>query len=56
MKASELIERLQHLVKQHGDHEVKMDTDIIGPYDIGDVDLDVDDSGFMLWKAEWEAE
>lgn len=52
MKASKLIRRLQYLIKEHGDMHVLMDTDPRGPYQIGEVDVDADDTGIMLWKDE----
>lgn len=50
MKASKLIRRLQYLVKEHGDMHVMMDVDVTGPHQIGEVDVDTDDTGIMLWK------
>jgi hypothetical protein len=52
MKASDLISRLQHLVKQHGDSDVLLDVDCHGPHQIGEVDVDADDTGIMIWKVE----
>ncbi len=49
MKASELIERLQHLVKQHGDHDIFLDVSEHGLKKIEEVDIDVYDTGFMIW-------
>lgn len=51
MKATQLIERLQHLVKQHGDMDVLLDVDCHGPHQIGEVDVDTDDTGIMIWKT-----
>jgi hypothetical protein len=45
MRATTLIKKLQHLVEQHGDMSVLMDVDAMGPYKIGEVDVDVDDTG-----------
>lgn len=56
MKATDLISRLQHLVKQHGDLDVLLDTDCHGPHQIGEVGVNTDgftdDTGIMIWKAE----
>lgn len=54
MKATDLISRLQHLVKQHGDLDVLLDTDCLGPHRIGEVDVDTDDTGIMIWAEAKE--
>lgn len=54
MKASALISRLNHLVKTHGDSEVFMDVNSHGLIPIGEVDVDADDTGIMLWAPESE--
>ena len=53
MKASELVERVQALITQHGDHDVFLDVSEHGLKQIEEVDIDVDDTGFMIW-AETE--
>jgi hypothetical protein len=54
VKATDLISRLQHLVKQHGDLDVLLDTDCLGPHRIGEVDVDTDDTGIMIWAEAKE--
>lgn len=49
MKAKELIERLQHLVKEHGDQNVFIDVNAHGLNEIGEVDVDAEDTGIILW-------
>ena len=46
MKASELIERLQELIEEHGDFEVEMNTDGLNvPIDFMDMEAGV----LVLW-------
>lgn len=49
MHATELISRLQHLVKHHGDMRVVLDVWQTGLNLIEEVDVDVDDTGIMIW-------
>lgn len=49
MKATDLIVRLQHLVKQHGDREIFLDVSEHGLRQIEEIDIDVDDTGIMIW-------
>jgi hypothetical protein len=50
MKASEVIERLQYLLKQHGDQNVLVDTgrDL---EQIEELDIDVEETGFIVWMG-----
>jgi hypothetical protein len=52
MKAGVLVARLQHLIKTHGDMSVYMDVDSKGLREIGEVDVDADDTGIIFWEAE----
>lgn len=52
MRASVLISRLKHLINVHGDLKVYMDVNADGLIKIGEVDVDADDTGIMLWKPE----
>jgi hypothetical protein len=53
MKASDLIIRLQHLIKEYGDQEVFIDvSESLGLLPIGDVDIDLDYTGFIIWPPE----
>lgn len=52
MRAGVLIARLQHLVKVHGDVSVFMDVDLGGLREIGEIDVDAEDTGIILWQAE----
>jgi len=49
MKASALITRLQHLIKQHGDMPVFLDVCSYGVLEIDQVDVDTEDTGIMIW-------
>lgn len=55
MKAKELIERLQHLVKEHGDQDVFLDVTSDGLIEIGEVDVDTEDTGIIVWPAGGDA-
>lgn len=53
MKASELVVVLNGLIERHGDMEVMFDGGAItGLYKIDECDLDIDDTGFILWPPE----
>lgn len=52
MKASDLIERLKELQELHGDLDVFLDVASDGLIEIGEVDVDVEDTGIIIWKAE----
>lgn len=54
MKASELIERLKYLVKEHGDSEVLLDVSAHGLKAIEEVDVDAEDTGIIIWTAAVE--
>jgi hypothetical protein len=52
MIASELLAKLQQLVDAgHGDQEVYLDTNPHDLHIIGDIDLDGDEVGIIIWKA-----
>ena len=52
MRASTVIARLQHLVKEHGDVSVFMDTDPHGLHPITEIDVDAEDTGIILYTGE----
>jgi len=54
MKATDLISRLQHLVKQCGDQAVYLDVWASGLLEIGEVDVDMDDTGIVIWRKDEE--
>jgi hypothetical protein len=52
MILKDLYQRVQELVEQgHGDEEVYLDTDPHDLFTIGDIDLDTDGVGIIIWKA-----
>ena len=51
MNAIEVMERMTKLVKEgHGEEEVYLDTDPHDLFTIGDIDLDSDGVGIIIWK------
>ena len=50
MTATKVIDRLTELRTLHGDLEVLMDVGDTDLIPIGEIDLDADDNGFILWK------
>ena len=52
MKASDLIRRLLELHDNYGDLDVYLDVSTEGLIEIGEVDVDAEDSGIIIWKAE----
>jgi len=51
MIAKEVLQRFQKLVDAgHGDEEVYLDTDPHDLFIIGDIDLDSDGVGIIIWK------
>ena len=50
MKASELRATLEELIAAHGDREVLVDT-VHELEAIEEVDIDVDDNGFVIWMG-----
>lgn len=52
MRASMVIARLEWLVQQHGDKDVYLDTNPEALQSIGEIDLDMDDTGFIFWPRE----
>ena len=51
MKATDLINRLQYLVKHHGDQEVSIDTGMTLCV-VDDVDLGSSDEGVIIWAGD----
>lgn len=56
MTVSEVIDRLIELREQHGEQAVLIDAGcsdcgLDGLLDIDEIDLDVDDNGFIIWPA-----
>ena len=54
MKVGVLIDRLRHLQKEHGEMSVLLDVCNDGLIEIGEVDVDRDDTGIIIWKREEE--
>lgn len=54
MKASELIERVTALKQEHGDMEVFLDVSADGLLDLGEIDVDAEDTGIIIWPADRE--
>lgn len=52
MKASALIARLVEPHAAHGDLEVYLDVCNEGLIEVGEVDVDAEDTGIIIWKAE----
>jgi hypothetical protein len=50
MMARELIEKLQTIVADHGDDEVFLDTGPDCLFGVGEVDVDTDGVGIIIWK------
>lgn len=55
MKASEVVSRLNFLMKQHGDMEVFMDTNPDHLHKVEEIDVDAEDTGFIFWPRETSA-
>lgn len=55
MKASVLIEQLQSLVDQGGDHDVLIDSGVDGGglRPVAEVDLGEEDEGIILWPPDY---
>ncbi len=51
MRASILISRLQYLIKIHGDQETLLDVGPDGVLTIGEVDVDAEDTGIIIWAG-----
>lgn len=49
MKAADLISRLQHLIKQHGNMDVFLNVCSDGLLEIDQIDVDTEDTGIMIW-------
>ncbi|WP_298437981.1 hypothetical protein [Geobacter sp.] len=56
MKVSELIDRLAYLRANHGEMEVFLDVSVHGLLEIGEIDVDVDDTGIIIWPQRGEEE
>jgi hypothetical protein len=52
LRATELIDRLEELKEIHGDLEIFLDISVEGLIAIGEVDVDTDDTGIIIWKME----
>jgi hypothetical protein len=51
MRATEIIDQLTHLIDLHGDQEVYLDVSPDGLLEIGEIDVDADDTGIIVWPA-----
>lgn len=49
MLASMVVSRMQHLIKCHGDREVFLDVGPNGLLSIGEIDVDTEDIGVIVW-------
>lgn len=56
MRVGALIERLQFLQKQHGEMDVLLDVSEDGLIEIGEVDVDMDDTGIIIWRKDEDEE
>jgi hypothetical protein len=54
MTGSELAKRLLDLVAEHGDMEVFLDINVYGLRQIGEVDVDAEDTGIIIWLPDKE--
>lgn len=54
MRVGALIERLQFLQREHGEMDVLLDVTSDGLIEIGEVDVDLDDTGIIIWRKEEE--
>lgn len=54
MKASDVINTLTALVNTHGDREVYLDVSAHGLLEIGEIDVDADDTGIIFWPKDEE--
>jgi len=52
MTVTELIDRLTELRDDNGDQEVLMDTGPVELFVIGEVDMDADGNGIIIWKED----
>ncbi len=52
MKASAVISRLQHLITVYGDQDVYLDVGPNGVRAIDEIDVDVEDTGIIVWMAK----
>lgn len=52
MKVSALIDRLIHLRREHGELEVFLDCRPDSLLAIGEVDVDAEDTGVIIWPGE----
>ena len=55
MKASQLLSRLQHLVKQHGDEDILIDTGMCLCV-IDEIDMGASDEGLIIWAGDMAEE
>lgn len=54
MRVGALIERLKFLQKEHGEIDVLLDVSGDGLIEIGEVDVDAEDTGIIILKQEDE--
>lgn len=54
MRVGALIERLQFLQRQHGEMDVLLDVCGDGLLEIGEIDVDAEDSGIIIWRKDAE--
>lgn len=54
MLASTMISRLQELVAESGDREVFLDVGPDGLLEVGEIGIDMDDTGIIVWAPEDE--
>lgn len=52
MKASQIIERMKYLIKEHGDQEVLLDVSAHGLKVVDEIDVDAEDTGIIIWAGE----
>ncbi|MBV5328520.1 MAG: hypothetical protein JZU65_12945 [Chlorobium sp.] len=56
MRLVAMIERLQELHKEHGDWDVYLDVDANGLIEIGEIGVDTDDTGIIIWREDRDEE
>lgn len=52
MRVGALIERLQFLQKEHGEMDVLLDVSGDGLIEIGEIDVDMEDTGIIIWRKD----
>lgn len=56
MRASMVIARLEWLVQQHGDMDIYLDTNPDALLSIGEIDVDAEDTGIIIWPRQEECQ